>query len=59
MPGTDRAQTRAHSAVVIKGCVSTGSPGRLSRYCLKVLAALSLPRASVCSRSSVRFASAD
>ena len=52
--GTGRAQTRAHSAAVTSGCVSTGSPGMFKRYCRNGLAARSLDSAAACSRSSVR-----
>ena len=52
--GSVLAQTRSHSDVVIKGCDSTGSPGRFNLYCRKVLAARSLSSADLCSLSSAR-----
>ena len=47
------SRTRAHSEPVIKGCDSTGSPGRFNLYCRNVLAARSLASAALCSRSKV------
>ena len=52
--GTGLAHTHAHSAVVMSGCVLTGSPGMLSLYYRKVRAARSLASAAACSRSKVR-----
>ena len=50
----DERRPAPHSAVVMSGCDSTGSPGMFRRYWRKVRADLSLASAARCSRSSTR-----